>query len=282
MGRIGILNTAEYTVLGVDQTYIGMSYSDLIQDWHNWVFSQNPDDSIDPDLTYLRGDMLGDPIYPELLGLKPSGFEVVEDVRTVYDRTRTKGLTITDQTGIFFPVYGSMFVVGDHYKDKKLETTNECRLNAREEFKLVTMVWAVFRPKDGTARPVLWNGNGEKQNLFRYYAECTPFTLSVSAGNRVNREAGYYLQGPKEYDAVGVGIFLLMYGFKADSEFQLDFGGLSGREYNTRAVYDITVVPGRSQDSKERSEEITGRPYPPKKKIEPAKKEESKEENKQT
>lgn len=260
----------DYTVLGVDETYMGMSYSDLIQDWHNWIFSQDPDDRVDPDLTYLRGDMLGDPIYPEQYGLNPSEFSVVEDPRTVHDRSGYKGLTITDNTAIFFPVYGSMFVIGDVYKGKRLETTNECRVNAREEFKFVSAVWAVYRDlknQNKAPRRVLENSRGDSQNLFEYYAECGAFTLSVSAGNRVNREAGYYLQGPKEYEGVSVGIFLLMRDFKEGAHFRIDFGGLSGGSYNTRSIYDIKVVKGRDQMHKDISKDVAkDHPYPKKSK----------------
>lgn len=260
-----IIDTGDYKVMGVDETYHGMTYSDLIQDWHNWVFSHQPDDQVDPDLTYLRGDMLGDPIYPQQYGLDPSDFSVVEDVRTVYDRRGVKGLTITDKTAIFFPVYGSNFVVGDVYKGKRLETTNECRINAREEFKFVSKVWAVYRDlKNGESRPIVKKKGEKPANLFDFYAECTAFDLSVSAGNRVNREAGFYLQGQKQYESVAVGIFLLMFGFTAGAHFQLDYGGLSGFEYNTRAIYDIKVVSGSDQRDKDISDAIVKRPYPPK------------------
>ncbi len=262
-----VVDMGEYKVMGVNETYLGMTYSDLIQDWHNWVFSHQPDDQVDTDLTYLRGDMLGDPIYPQELGLDPSDFSVVEDVRTVYDRRGLKGLTITNKTAIFHPVYGSFFAVGDKYRGKTLITTNECRISAREEFKFVSKVWAVYRDLNTTtkeSKPVIgW----KPANLFDFYAECTAFDLTASAGNRVNREAGFYLQGPKTYEGVAVGIFLLLFDFRAGAHFQLDFGGCSGFEYNTRAVYDIKVVNATDQSDKDISKEVVDLPYPPNRKA---------------
>jgi hypothetical protein len=245
-----------------DQTFRGMTYSDLMADWWNWVYSSDPDHLVDNDIAYLRGNLIGDPYYPEAYALRAGTPELVNDVRTVYDRTGFKGINITTNTALFFSVYDTNFVVSDQYEGKELMNSFECRIAARREFNTLSALWATFRVmKDGIwtpPKPIITDEEGLKS----FYAESSPFKLVASGGNRINREPAYYLQGPKEYEGVALGVFLLLTNFK-EGKYRLDIGGISGVDYFTRAVYDINVTDAPSLGNKDISEEMAKRPYPP-------------------
>lgn len=227
-----------YQAIKPDQTYKGLTYADLIADWMNWVYSDDPDERNDNSFTYLRGNNIGDPYNSESSALSASTFDVVDDIKNIYDRTGFRGITITSNSAIFFPVFDTNFVLNDTYLGKVLQTPYDLRIGTRNEYNQVSAMWATIQVSNGED----WvEGNPIVEDLSEYYAESYPFQLFASAGNKLNREPKYYLQGPHDYLGVSVGTYLLLSNFKP-GKYRLDFGGISRVPYFTRAVYDITVI----------------------------------------
>jgi len=231
----------DYDVMGPSENYLGLSYSDLMQDWYDWLYSDDPDSRNDPQLFYLRGNVMGEKYDAAAYSLRSSTTAVVEDLRTVQDRTELKGITITIDTALFFSVYDTLLVVDDVYKGKRLETTNDLRVSGREDFNHVSAIWATIRKKGGTgwARPT-----AIVPVLMDFYSESAPFILAASAGNEIKREPKWYLAGPKQYTGVALGVFLLI-KFKKTGTYRIDFGGISPGDYFTRSIYDVTVEQGK-------------------------------------
>lgn len=251
---------AHFSVFRPDQSYRGLSYADLIADWMNWVYSDDPDDRTDPYFTYIRGNNIGDPYYPDSSSFASSNLEVVSEIKNILDRTGFRGITITNNTAIFFPVFDTNFVVNDQYEGKVLETPYELRVATRKEYNQVSVLWATYQVWNGKdwseARPIV-------RDLTNYYAESYPFRLFASPGNRLNREPKYYLKGPQEYLGVSVGTYILVSDFKP-GKYRFDFGGISRVEYFTRSLYDITVTESRIPGVNDISKRISKNPFIPK------------------
>jgi hypothetical protein len=249
-----------FSVFMPDQTFRGLTYADLIADWMNWIYSEDPDDRIDYYFTYLRGNNIGDPYDLESSALASSTLEGVSDIKNVLDRTGYRGITITSNTALFFSVFDTNFVLNDQYGGMVLGTPYDLRVATRKEYNQVSVMWAFYQ---------VWNGKGWNDaqpivnSLDDYYAESYPFRLFASEGNRLNREPKYYLQGPREYLGVSVGTYLLMSNFKP-GKYRLDFGGISKVEYFTRAIYDITVTEALEPELKDISSDFAKKPLVPK------------------
>jgi hypothetical protein len=232
--------TNNYSVMAPDENYLGLNYSNLMQDWYDWLYSDDPDSRNDPYIGYLRGNVMGEKYDVASYSLRRSTTAVVEDLRTIQDRTELKGITITRDTALFFSVYDTLLVQEDTFKGRRLENTNDLRVSAREDFNEVKAAWATIRIQSGSA----WSQPSPiVPDLNQFYAESLPFTLTVSADNNIKREPKWYLAGPKQYVSVALGVFLLM-TFKIPGKYRIDFGGISPEDYFTRSIYDVTVEAG--------------------------------------
>lgn len=235
--------TTNYVVMAPEENYLGLSYSDLMQDWYDWLYSDDPDSRNDPQLFYLRGNVMGEKYDTSSISLRSSTKAVVEDIRTIQDRTELKGITISTDTALFFSVYDTLLVLDDVYQGKRLETTNDLRVNGREDFNKVSAIWATIRTpvQNGWSQPA-----AIVPRLENYYSESAPFTLNVSVNNQIKREPKWSLAGPKPYTGVALGIFLLI-RFVNPGKYRIDFGGISPEDYFTRSIYDVTVELGQQQ-----------------------------------
>jgi hypothetical protein len=251
--KMGLIEGDDFNIFLPDQTYQGLTYAELIADWMNWLYSSDPDERNDPHLTFLRGNMIGEPYSPESLSVAASSLEAVSDIRLILDRTGFRGITINTDTTIFFSVYDTNFVISDQYEGKVLQTPYELRVAARKEYNMVSVIWATYKKWNGrdwgVAHPMV-------DDLSNCYAESSLFRLFVSQGNKANREPAYYLQGSQDYLGLSVGTFLLISNLKP-GKYRFDFGGISSVEYFTRAVYDITVVNGVEPRIKDISADIS-------------------------
>ena len=73
-----------YTVVVPNETFRGMTYSDLMQDYYNWIYSSNPDVRQDKDIFFLRGNAFGDPYVVPKENTSPlSTYEILTDPRCI-------------------------------------------------------------------------------------------------------------------------------------------------------------------------------------------------------
>jgi len=228
--------TSHFDIVRPDETYKGMSYSDLIKYWWNWIFSANPDYRQDYGIVFLRGN-----IGASYKSTHETGkLAMMSDPAFVYNRTGLMGITISTDSSLFFPIYDSQFVVGDHFDGTQVGSTLECRSAAKMDFQLLTAAWANYHIIEPSAAKS--SKTRIVNDLGKYYAESSPFGLVVSDRNKMkDLYDGDPLQ-PGQYEGVAVGIYLLVTNFKQEGTYRFDFGGISRISYTTRAVYDIKIV----------------------------------------
>ena len=81
-----------YTVVVPNETFRGMMYSDLMQDYYNWIYSSNPDVRQDKDIFFLRGNAFGDPYVVPKENTSPlSTYEILTDPEICIRPHRPKG-----------------------------------------------------------------------------------------------------------------------------------------------------------------------------------------------
>jgi hypothetical protein len=244
-----------YGVIKPDQTYIGMTYSDYVQDYFNWLYSRYPDQQENSDLIFLRGNAIGDPYDDPKEDLLRSTLNILQDPRFVYDRTNLRRMTMTSNTSLFIDIFDTLFVVGDVWQGKELRTTYECRTAGREEFRLLSSAWATIADLNtgGAPGPLV-------TTLGDFYVESSPFEISVSPENKINRDPDYRLSGG-QYSGVAVGLFLLIVDIQP-GKYRIDFGGTQSLDYFTRSVIDVEVTKGVASSIPDSSLEIVRYPYP--------------------
>ena len=198
--------------------------SKLVEDWWNWVFQPDRDTTQPNDVTFIRGDVVGD---RRVLGAG-------NDIRTPrFTIPSYAGFARAQHGKLFFPVYDSHFTQEDLIGDENrlCETTENCLKVAKNDFQNLYHIWATIAPDKGQPQNIV-------PNLRDYYIETEEFTVNVPEDNQLNREVGAYLT-PGLHKGKSVGVFLLLYDLR-EGTYTLDFGGRA-TNYFTRAVYTIHV-----------------------------------------
>jgi hypothetical protein len=221
----------DFEVMSPDEVYRGMTYKDLVEEWWNWAYSDDPTSSSDSDPVFLRGNFAESAITKENLSSNtPSAITGFNDI---YEANPIK---ITGDSAVYFPVYNTLFLFKDKYQERQLNTLQECKNKARMEFRSMSKAWATY-----TYEP-----NGSKiqrpkvvvaGDLWENYIESS-ITLVGSKNNILNRED--YELNDEPCEGADVGIYLLMKNFKP-GRYKIDFGGISVKNFFTRAVYDLKV-----------------------------------------
>jgi hypothetical protein len=197
--------------------------SKLVQDWWNWVFQANRDTTQPNDVTFLRGDIVGD---RRVLG---AGIDIGTPRFTIPSYAGTARI---QQGKLLLPVYDSHFVQDDPFGDgNPCGTTERCLIAAKNDYANLYEKWATISMDKGQPQDIVGN-------LDEYYIETPEFTINVPENNFLNREVGFSLR-PGPHKGVSVGIFLLLTDIQPGT-YTLDFGGRA-TNYFTRAVYNIHV-----------------------------------------
>ena len=124
---------SDFRIVQPDQTYNGMTYSDLMSTWWNWVMGENPDYRNDDKMMFLRGNFTS--IYKRTVDqVKENELSLGYDPMFINNRTGLRGITISTNTQLFFPVSNIHFVVTDRHEATELNTSYDCRVAARKEF----------------------------------------------------------------------------------------------------------------------------------------------------
>lgn len=221
-----------FQVMRPDQVYRGMTYKDLIEEWWNWAYSEDPTPSNDTDPIFLSGN-IESAITEENLGS-----ETPEAISRINDIYRPNPIDITRDSAVFFPVYNTLFLINDKYHEQELKSLHECKKFARMEFGSMSKVWGTYTyqpPGRKNQKPKAVTAGG----LWKNYIESS-ITLVGSKNNKMNRESNYKLD-EEPHEGADVGIYLLMRNF-IPGRYTIDFGGISIKNnFFTRAVYTLNV-----------------------------------------
>ena len=219
-------------VISPSGNYQGMSYSEWVSIWCNWLFSEDPDTFDGGDIIFLRGNL-----NYQSVDSSGSGPRFI-DPRGCYDRTGQNGVTVFERTGVLIPVIVGMFVEGELYEGRRLKTPEQLRYSANIETHKSGPIWATIIEKGSSnARKIV-------NDLTDYFITTPLFKLVVPENSFLKDKADWpYMPGT--YDMVAAGIFLLIDSLPP-STYRINFGGKTGA-YNTDAVYDIAVQGKRKE-----------------------------------
>lgn len=222
------------------ENFLGMSYSEWVTTWCNWLFSEDPDTYDGGDIVFLRGNVNYLPVNDSGIGPR------FIDPKAIYDRTGQNGQTVFERTAILVPVIVEMLIVGELYEGKILKTPEQLRYSANIDIRKCGPIWATIMKKgDAKARKIV-------NNLKKYYVATPLFKLNVPESSSLKDKADNPYD-PGIYDMVAAGIFLLIDSLPS-STYRINFGGVTGA-YHTDSVYDITIQGKR----KETMEDVSAR-----------------------
>lgn len=222
------------------ENFRGMSYSEWVMTWCNWLYSEDPDRNSGEDIIFLRGNVNYLPVNDSGKGPR------YIDPNAIYDRTGEDGLIGFERTAILVPVIVGMVIVGELYEGKILNTPEQLRYSANLEIRKCGPVWATIMKKGEAKAQKIVN------NLKKYYIATPLFKLTVPESSLLKDRADIQYP-PGIHDMAAAGIFLLINSLPP-STYRINFGGIIGA-YHTDSVYDITIQGKR----KETLEDISAR-----------------------
>lgn len=207
-------------------------YKELAKAYWNWIQGPDPDANpihpSDPNLTFLRDDVIGSQLQHEVGILAGRGKSEVAPFSTT-------PITATTAMKFFFPVYHVCSASEHPYvKGGKCDTPEKRKNAAMFDLNNNYQKWA----------KISINGQGERNivddDLDNYRIETGEFELRVPEANNLNREAGFNLP-PTEgsYPAYAAGVYLYLKELQPGS-YRLDFGGRA-TDFHTQSVYVISV-----------------------------------------
>lgn len=211
-----------YTVVVPNSEENKNRYNDLIKRWWNWLYTPDRDNVSYPDVSFLRGDVVGPPL------LVTAGiFSNSPDDVSCY----TRNISIDGKQDVFFPVYHCHFVEQDPFGDgKSCGNIGRCLDAARNDYANLYDAWAKIGSNNGGVQDIT-------NNLKGHYFESDKFTLQVSGSSDLRREEGFYLSDGK-YDGVSVGTYMLLTNLSG--AHTIDFGGRA-TNFFTRSVYHLSI-----------------------------------------
>jgi hypothetical protein len=218
------------------ENFLGMSYSEWVMTWCNWLFSEDPDTYDGGDIVFLRGNVDYLPVNDSGKGPR------FIDPEAIYDRTGQNGQIVFERTAILVPVIVGMLIEGELYEGKILKTPEQLRYSANLEIRKCGPIWAtIMRKGDAKAHQIV-------NNLKTYYVATPLFKLNVPASSFLKDRADLPYD-PGIYDMAAAGIFLLINSLPP-STYRINFGGITGA-YHTDSVYDITIQGKRKETLKD-------------------------------
>lgn len=220
------MGSAPYTVLAPDSSSNTKKYHELAEDYWNWVQGVNPDnnptDPNDPNVTFLRDDIIGNQL-PHNVGISRSSNQKLELFR---NRVQVKA-----GSSVFFPTYHVCSVKGHPYvKGGTCQSINDCKDAAKIDLSNCYDQWARIEVNDGPEKDIT--------NLKNHFIQNDKFKLEVPAPNNLNREEGFNL-AKGNYEGVVAGTYVYLTDLQP-GKYEIDFGGRA-TDFHTRSLYKITV-----------------------------------------
>jgi hypothetical protein len=229
-----IVLNVKITVVKPTENFRGMSYSEWVTVWCNWLLSEDPDTYDGGDMLFLRGNV----------NLKPVG-DLEGGPRHLaqkgmYDRTGRSGERIFEGTSIMIPVIVSMLSISDVYEGTKMRTPQQLWYYTNIDIERGAGLWATIMKKEEkrTYRIV--------ENIKDYKVVTPLFKLIVPDTSKLMNKMDIPIM-PGLYDTVAAGFFILIRSLPP-STYRINFGGQGIGEYHTNSLYDI-VVQGRRRIS---------------------------------
>jgi hypothetical protein len=216
------------------ENFRGMSYSEWITVWCNWLLSEEVDTYDGEDMLFLRGnvnfrpvgDLEGGPRHLAQIGM--------------YDRTGRSGERIFEGTSLMIPVIVSMLSIGDVYEGTKMLTPQQLWYNTNIDAVRGGPFWASVMKKGGKRAYRI------VENIKNYKMQTPLFKLIVPDNSKLMNKMDIPIR-PGIYDTIAIGFFILIKSLPP-STYRINFGGQGIGEYFTNALYDI-VVEGRRKNS---------------------------------
>jgi len=217
------------------ENFQGMSYSEWLMIWCNWLFSEDPDTYEGGNIIFLRGNVNYQPVNSSGLGPR------YIDPKGIYDRTGQHRQSVFERTAVLVPVIVGMFINGELHEGKRLRTPEQLRYSANTEIHKTGPIWAtIMKEGDAVAHKIV-------NDLKDYYVATPLFKLAVPE-NSLLKDKSDTPYNPGVYDMVAAGIFLLISSLPP-SKYRINFGGKTGAYY-TDSIYDI-VVQGKRKETLE-------------------------------
>ena len=218
----------DFDILDPEGIFEGRGYSDLIQEWANWLVSSSPDYQSSEHVLFLRGDLeyrtgedeqqkTGEGLFAKLGGLR----------ETIYKNTL-----------VLIPIMTAMYTMNEMYEGKQLLDEASLRDAVRKDSSRSQKVWLRYQTsKNPSKHQVVLQG----KRMEEFYFESSKFILSVKSDNPF-REKFEYPLAADNYEAVQGGYFVALTNLKPDRTYRFHFGGYGRGLYSTDAVYDISVL----------------------------------------
>ena len=220
-------------VVSPNENFKGMSYSDWISIWANWLWSADPDNYDGGDMLFLRGNINYGPVG----GIE--GAPRFIDTKSFYDRTGDKGETINEKTGILIPILTSQLNIESNFDGKKISTREKLRYYVNKDIDRMHSVWA----------NILNNGNKRPlkivKNIRAFKVQSQVFKLSIPNDSLLNTKS----EEPEvvgEHESIVGGYFVILKSLPPSS-YHLIFGGRGPGTYYTNSIYEIKVE-GRKRE----------------------------------
>jgi hypothetical protein len=221
------------SIVRPSENFLGMSYSEWVMTWCNWLFSEDPDTYDGGAIVFLRGNLNYQSVNNSEVGPR------FIDPKGIYDRTGQNCQTIFERTAVLVPVIVGMFIAGELYEGKRLRTPEQLRYSANIEIHKSGPIWATIMKKGhATAHELV-------DDLKDYYVATPLFKLTVPENSFLKDKADLPYR-PGTYDMVAAGIFLLIKSLPS-STYRINFGGKTGA-YHTDSVYDV-IVQGKRKET---------------------------------
>lgn len=221
-------------VLGRNETYRGLTYSDYLTEWLRFYHS---------DYAYFRG-YPGEILYLEgnnsyvtdsNTGTRKQSAEFLNNARNSDGTNR--GQMIFNDTAIFVPVMNTFYSVTESYEGNALQSLADCQYVCRRDANETQSLYCELIPK-----------NGEIVDLFSqiYYFESSCPNLVVTENNSFRNRIEMPIN-PGVYDTF-IASYAIMLNTSGTSylqpgDYRLRFGGIGRGYYKTNTVQDFTVRP---------------------------------------
>ena len=221
---------SSFDILKPNAIFEGKGYSDLLQEWANWLVSSSPDYQSNESVLFLRGNL-----------------DYNSDEGGLRD-TESKGLLKIDQTIykntlVFIPVMTAMYTLNEMYEGKQLLDEASIRYAVRKDTSMSPKVWLRYQTqKDSSYTPVLpTDVKNLPSDLTKYYVETPKFNLSVKSDSPFRQKFEYPLAADN-YEAVAGGYCVALKNLDPELTYRFHFGGFGRGTYRTDVFYDISVL----------------------------------------
>jgi hypothetical protein len=215
----------------------GMTYGQWAGVRWNQVLSAQPDDFYDEGrgIVFLRGAAGTGHLVEDEPDRQSAKTSNIYSAQTSQSR-----LKLPEGTAVFVPVVDTVFVIGDEYRGSIMKDEIATRFTARTDTVHGGDIWAKIKVKpNDKSRPLV-------KDLNYFYTESPLFSLRVSEKNPFKDKIDVPIKAGN-YFGVTVGIYVIISYLPPNKRYHLEFGGQGVGGYFSNSMYDIEVIPNKTQ-----------------------------------